>query len=352
VKRFQVFQTMSRRVSVRDVAAAAGVSIGTVSRVINSSGYASKGVRLRVQEAATRLGYEPDLAARHLRSGRSDTIGYLLNHIANPFLASHLGEVERLLQPEGYALLLGTSERQVRDCELVRFFESRGVDGIIAYPPDDYDDWSSSPFAGTRVPTVMLDRDTGQACDSVILDHFGGMRKVMDYLLSQGHRRIAFFTLGAGARSGREKLRGYKAALEQAGLPFDERLTFMTRSLLDSSREPMHRMLQLDTRPTAIVALGTQLLSGAIQVVRESGLEIPRDMSVVGIGTLETLELMHPPATTLCYNFRQSASAAVRLLLERIEGTAGESARTVVVPWDLILGASCAPPLAPRPHRL
>jgi LacI family transcriptional regulator len=335
---------MSRRISVRDVAAAAGVSIGTVSRVMNDSGYASQGVRLRVQQAATRLGYQPDLAARRLRSGRSDTIGYLLNHIGNPFLASHLGEVERLLQPEGYALLLGTSERQARDRELVRFFESRGVDGIIAYPPDDYDDWATSPFADTRVPTVMLDRETGLACDSVILDHHGGMRKVMDYLLSLGHRRIAFYTAGAGARSGREKLRGYRAALEHAGLPYDERLTFMTRSLLDSSREPMTRMLQLDAPPTAIVALGTQLLSGAIQVVREAGMEIPGDMSVVGIGTVETLELMHPPATILSYNFRQSASAAVRLLLERIEGTAGEEARTVVVPWDLMLGASTAAP--------
>ena len=336
---------MNRKVSVRDVAAAAGVSIGTVSRVINGSGYASQGVRLRVQQAVSRLGYEPDLAARRLRSGRSDTIGYLLNHIANPFLASHLGEVERLLQPEGYALLLGTSERQARDRELVRFFEGRGVDGIIAYPPDDYDDWSASPFAATRVPTVMLDRETGQACDSVMQDHFSGMKQVMDYLLSQGHRRIALFTLGAGGRAGREKLRGYRSALEHAGLSFDERLIFMTRSLLDSSREPMRRMLQLDDPPSAIIALGTQLLSGAVHVIRGAGLEIPRDMSVVGIGTMETLELMHPPVTTLCYNFRQSASAAVRLLLERIEGVAAEQARTVVIPWDLVLGSSCAPPI-------
>ena len=186
------------------------MSIGTVSRVINDSGYASRGVRLRVQQAVSRLGYEPDLAARRLRSGRSDTIGYLLNHIANP-------------------------------------------------------------FAQTRVPTVMLDRETGQACDSVIQDHFSGMRQVMDYLLSQGHRRIALFTLGAGARAGREKLHGYRSALEHAGLDFDDRLVFLARSILDSSRAPMRRMLQLDEPPTAIVALGTQLLSGAIHVIRGAG---------------------------------------------------------------------------------
>jgi LacI family transcriptional regulator len=333
---------MSGRVSVREVAAAASVSIATVSRVLNGSGYASADVRERVQRVVARLGYEPDYTARHLRTGHSKTIGYLLPSIANPFAAIHLSEVERLLQQEGYSLLVGSSGRPARDKELVAFFENRRLEGIIASPASEYED-QASPFSTTKLPTVVIDRELGSGFDAVLIDHFEGMRQVMHYLLGLGHKRVALFALGRQLRPGREKLRAYRAALEAVGLPFDERLVHLTDSSLESSRQPMQSMLQLDQPPTAIVAVGTQLLSGAVHVVRESGMDVPRDVSVVGIGTLETLALMYPPATVLRYNFQQSAQAAVQLMLERLEATGKAKApRTVVIPSDLVLGGSCA----------
>jgi LacI family transcriptional regulator len=334
---------MANRVSVREVAAAAGVSIGTVSRVLNDSGYASADVRMRVRQAVVQLGYEPDYTARHLRTGHSKTIGYLLPSIANPFAAIHLSEVERLAQVAGYSLLVGSSERPARDKELVAFFENRRLEGIIASPATEYDGDKASPFHTTSLPTVVIDRDLGSGFDSVLIDHGEGMRQVMHYLLGLGHRRVALFALGRELRPGREKLRGYRAALDTAGLPFDERLVHLTDSSLESSRQPMQRMLQLDSPPTAIVAVGTQLLSGAVHVVRESGLDIPRDLSVVGIGTLETLGLMYPAATVLRYNFQQSAQAAVQFMLERIERPGTRDARTASIRSDLVLGQSCAP---------
>ena len=341
---------MTERVSIRDVAAAAEVSIGTVSRVLNGSGYASQEVCRRVQQAVARLGYEPDFTARHLRTGHSRTIGYLLPNIGNPFLAILLAEVEKLAQGTGYSLFIGSSERPARDKELVAFFENRRLEGIIASPSSEYaDDPTASPFGRTRLPTVIVDRDLGPGFDSVLVDHFQGMRKVMEYLLALGHRRVALFALGPRLRPGREKVRGYQAALEAAGLAFDERLVHLAESWLDSSREPMQRMLRLDAPPTAIIAVGTQLLSGAVHVVRESGMDIPRDMSVVGIGTLETLELMYPPVTALRYNFHQTASATVQLILQRIEKVAPAHPQTVLIPSDLILGASCA--AAPQERR-
>ncbi|MGD9946362.1 MAG: LacI family DNA-binding transcriptional regulator [Burkholderiaceae bacterium] len=333
---------MKRRISVRDVAAEAGVSIGTVSRVLNSSGYASEDVRLRVQRAAARLGYQPDFTARHLRGGRSRTIGYLLPNIANPFLAMHLSEVERLAQAAGYSLLVGSSERPERDKELVAFFESRRLEGIIASPSNEYADPASSPFATTPLPSVIVDRDLSGGLDSVLIDHYAGIRQVMEYLMSLGHERVALFASGRGMRPGREKQRGYRAALESAGLAYDERLVHVGNSWIESSRVPMQRMLKLDAPPTAIIAVGTQLLSGAVHVIREAGLDIPGDVSVVGIGTLETLELMYPPVTALRYNFHLSAAAAVKLMLERVEQRAPQECRTVLIPWDLILGRSCA----------
>ncbi|WP_326538596.1 LacI family DNA-binding transcriptional regulator [Pseudorhodoferax sp.] len=333
---------MTQRISVREVAAAAGVSIGTVSRVLNSSGYASEEVRQRVREAAAQLGYQPDFTARHLRGGRSRTIGYLLPNIANPFLAIHLSEVERLAQAAGYSLLVGSSERPERDKELVAFFENRRLEGIIASPSNEYADPATSPFATTALPCVVVDRDLGEGFDSVLIDHHAGIRRVMDYLLSLGHRHVALFASGRGMRPGREKLRGYRAALAAAGLAYDEQLVHMGDSWIESSRVPMQRMLQRAAPPTAIIAVGTQLLSGAVHVIREAGLDIPGDVSVVGIGTFETLELMYPPVTALRYNFHQSAAAAVKLMLERVEQRAPKEPRTVLIQSDLILGASCA----------
>ncbi|HYG44622.1 MAG TPA: LacI family DNA-binding transcriptional regulator, partial [Bordetella sp.] len=332
---------MTKRISVREVAHAAGVSISSVSRVLNDSGYASPDVRLRVQQAVARLGYEPDYTARHLRTGHSRTIGCLLPSIANPFVAILLSEVERLAQAAGYSLLVGSSEHPSRDKELVAFFENRRLEGIIALPAREYDPVAASPFAATRLPTVILDRDMGPDFDAVLIDHESGMRQVMDYLLSLGHRRIALFAIGSQLRPGRGKLRSYRAALQAAGLPFDDRLVHLTDSSLESARQPMQRMLQLNMRPTAIIAVGTQLLSGAVHVVREAGMDIPRDMSVVAIGTMQTLELMYPPVTALRYNFQDSARAVVQLILERIEKTAPPQARTVIIPSDLILGSSC-----------
>jgi len=164
----------------------------------------------------------------------------------------------------------------------------------------------------------------------------------MEYLLTLGHRRIALFVSSDRLRPGREKLRGCQAALTAAGLAFDPALVFTPHSWLESSRHRMAEMLQLPEPPTALIALGTQLLSGAVHVIREAGLEIPRDMSVIGIGTMETLELMYPPVTALRYNFQLSAQTAVQLMMDRIDGRAHAAPRRIMVAWDLVMGASCA----------
>ncbi|WP_395346298.1 LacI family DNA-binding transcriptional regulator [Variovorax sp. UC122_21] len=334
---------MRQRISVRDVAHAAGVAIGSVSRVLNDSGYASPELRRRVLEAVAKLGYEPDFTARHLRTGRSKTIGYLLPNIANPSLAAHLSEVERLTQAAGYSLLVGSSERQTRDRELVAFFENRRLEGIIASPTFEYPDPEDCPFAQSKLPVVICDRDMGAAFDSVLIDHLRGMRRAVDYLLSLGHRRIALFVSSASLRPGREKLAGYKASLAAAGIAFDERLVFMPNSWIESSSTRMSEMLALDAPPTAIIALGTRMLSGAVHVAHEAGLEIPRDLSVIGIGEASTLELMYPPLTMLRYNFERSAQLAVKLMMDRVADEAPAHPRKLMVDWDLVLGRSCAP---------
>jgi LacI family transcriptional regulator len=332
---------MSSRTSVRDVAAAAGVSVASVSRVLNRSGYASQGLRQKVLEAVETLSYEPDFTARHLRTGRSRTIGYLLPNIANPVLAAHLSEVERLTQAAGYSLLVGSSERPSRDRELVAFFENRRLEGIIASPSFEYPDARESPFSTTDLPVVIVERDLGNDFDTVLMNHSAGLRQAMDYLLTLGHQRIALFISGANLAPGREKLRGYQQGLAAAGLTFDPGLVFMPESWLESSRDCMARLLESASPPTALIALGTQMLSGALHVVRGKGLEVPRDFSIVGIGTTETLGLMYPPATALRYDYQRSAQVAVQLMMDRISAPSRAEPRRVLLDWDLVIGGSC-----------
>lgn len=334
---------MSERISVRDVAAAAGVSVASVSRVLSGNGYASKAARTRVLQAVEQLGYEPNYAARHLRTGRSRTIGYLLANIENPLSAALLSEAERMAQAAGYSLLVGSSQHPPRDRELVAFFEQRGLEGIIALPNSEYPDARDCPFAGSKLPLVLVDRDLGPAYDSVLTNHHDGMRQAMNYLFTLGHRRIALFCSGDNLYPGRAKLRGYQAALQAAGLPFDPGLVFMPESWLESSRAKTAQLLQTAQPPTALVAVGTQMLSGAIHVVRELGLDIPRDFSIVGYGTMDTLELMYPPATALRYDFRRSAELAVQLVVERITASSSAASRRATVELDLVIRGSCGP---------
>jgi len=327
---------------VHDVAKAAGVAVGSVSRVLNESGYASADLRQRVHDAVARLGYQPDYTARHRRTQHSKTIGYLLPNIANPHLAVHLSEVERLLQLEGYSLLVGTSEHPERDRELLNFFENRRLEGVIASPMTEYRDPATCPFANCKLPVVLVDRDLTHPFDSVLVEHRLGLRQAVKYLLTLGHRRIALFVSSAALRPGREKLIGYKESLEEAGLPFDERIVFMPDSWLESSKAHMAEILNFDQPPTSLIAIGTQLLSGAVHVACKMGLAIPEDLSVIGIGTADTMDLMYPPVTALRYDFQRSAMAAVRLIVERINGVAPTGVRHVQIASELIIGESCA----------
>src|SRR5690349_19823329 len=286
---------MSREISVRDVAVAAGVSIATVSRVLNRSGYASDEVRERVERAVQTTGYAPNFSAKHLRTGRSKAMGLLVSNMANPFLASFFAAAERHLHSSGFSLLVSsTYDDPSREEELLTLFESRRLEGVIAFPASERVPRARNPYARTKLPLVVVDREIDFDGDVVYQDHRTGVRQAVEYLCALGHRRIALFGPSAEIRAGREKLYGYEDALKQRGIELDDRLVCMMKSAVDSPEEQMQRMLSLNTPPTAIVALGTRILSGALRTARRSGRRIPDDLSVIAIGTENAFALADP----------------------------------------------------------
>jgi LacI family transcriptional regulator len=334
---------MGRSVSVRDVAAVAGVSLASVSRVLNNTGYASSDVRERVERAVKSTGYTPNFSAKHLRTGRSMAVGFMVSNMANPFLSAFFAAVEFRMQAAGFCVLVAsTYDRPDRERELLALFENRRLEGVIASPSIEGVQRDRNAFARCKLPLVIFDREIECNGDVVYQDHRQGVRQAVQYLVSLGHRRIAMFGPSLAIRPGREKLLGYRDGLSDAGIPYDDALVCMLKSAVDSSDAEMRQMLELSAPPTAIIALGTSILAGALRVARGAGRIIPDSLSVIGIGTESVFALMHPTLTTLRFNIEQAADAAALLILDRIAGTAQASPRKVIVPMDLVVGASCS----------
>lgn len=336
---------MQKKASVRDVAEAAGTSIASVSRVLNNTGYISDALRRRVEQAVQKTGYTPDFTARHLRTGRSKAVGFMVSNMSNPLLSAFFAAVETRMQAAGFSVLVAsTYDRPAKEAELVTLFENRRLEGIMASPGTEGLPTNLNPFARCKLPLVIFDRDVESNGDIVYQDHRSGVRKAVEYLISLGHRRIALFGPNAGIRPGREKLLGYQDGLMQAGVEYDDALVCMLRSAIDWPETQMTDMLRLEHPPTAVIGLGTPILSGVVRAVRRAGLDIPQDLSVIGIGTEETFALMYPPLTTLRFNIDTAARAAADMMLDRLGGGSAPAQRAVTIPLDLVLGESCAPP--------
>jgi LacI family transcriptional regulator len=335
--------TPSDRISVRDVAAAAGVSIGSVSRVLNGGTYVSADLSSRVLRAVEQLGYHPNANARGLRMGTSKTIGCLIPDISNPLYASYVSGIEARMQEDGYMLLFGSTRSLVsRERELIKLFESRGMDGIIATTVNEGPGESAEAFAKCKIPVVIIDRDMGENYDVVLLDHRGAIRHAVDYLFSLGHERILLLTPGASIRPGRERIAGYKEAYRDANRAFDPSLIRTVNPRLGSSYDDMKQLLSSPNKPTAVIGLSTHVLSDATRAIYEHGLSIPKDISVIGIGTSESVGFSNPPMTILRIDVDVNARTAAELLLERIQVGPDGGRRRITKPIDLVLAGSCA----------
>lgn len=335
---------MSERISVRHVAAAAGVSIATVSRVLNATGYASAGVRARVDAAVQRTGYQPDFSAKHLRTGRSRAVGFIVSNMGNPLLASLYSAVEVHMQAAGFNLLVTSSYQQpAKEAELLALFENRRLEGVFALPAAQGEVEGRSAFQECQLPLVLFDRDGGGDGDRVLLDHRDGVTRAVQYLVSMGHRRIAMLGPSLAIRPGREKLLGYRQGLALSGIAEDASLVRMRHSAVDSCEAEMAEMMCTSNPPTALIALGTRILSGALKAVRRRGGRIPDDLSVIGIGTEEAFALADPPLTSLRFNIPGAARVAADLMLDRIHNNYSGPARQITLPLDLVLGQSCRP---------
>ncbi|PRX53300.1 LacI family transcriptional regulator [Nonomuraea fuscirosea] len=338
-----------RRPTMTDVAREVGVTAKTVSRVLNDEGPVAVETRERVLAAVMRLGYQPNLMARNTRVGARDAaIGLVIPEMGNPFFGTVAGGVESAVRARGLTLIVGSSDETAGlEQSLIATFLARRVSALMVVPAagGDHRHLRSERVAG--LPIVFLDRPAaGLTADCVVSANREGSRAGVAHLIGYGHRRIGFVgDVPATLYTRRERLQGYRDALEAAGLPFDRSLVDTGHDMEAAARATL-RLLALADPPTALFAGNNFASMGAVLALARAG---RKDVALVGFDDLPLAEVLDPPLTVVAQDPAAVGAAAADLVLSRLDGDRSR-ARRVVVPTRLLTrGSGELPPPGAAP---
>jgi LacI family transcriptional regulator len=334
---------MTDRVTISDVARAAGVSKQTVSRVLNDRSELSPDTRERVLGVIRELGYRPNVAARSLLSGRSFTLGLVIPDLKNPFCIDIADGVQAAArEAEYHVLLYDTSESVELETQSVRLLHERRVDGIILCSSRLPDDRLAETIRGVG-PVVLVNRWANAPDVAQIgADYVQGASLATRHLIELGHRRIGVLTLAVETANSQAKLRGYRQAMQQAGLAVTPNMIARTTNSIEGGVAGADWLLDQEERPTAIVSYGDAVAIGVLHACHRRGLKIPDDVAVIGFGGSEITAYLEPPLSTVQIENREMGYQAVRLLLDRV-GSAAAAPALVRTEPRLIVRASTAP---------
>jgi len=319
-------RTSSERVTIREVAARAGVGIATVSRALNGDPEIAATTRARVLSACRDLGYKPSSAARSLKRGRSESVGVaiLSRHapvILNPYYAEVLGGVEMALEAADYHLLLSSLKRNE---ELLKLAQERRVDGLLVMGCDVAEQVLGA-LAKTGIPLVLID-NSFDGLPSVTVDHLGGARVAMRHLLDEGYRRIAFVTETLHNANFQARLLGYRSALAEAGIACDEALVAEGGNSWEGGYHAMKAILaRAGETPEAVFGANDPAALTAFKALREAGYRVPDDVAVVGFDDIHLSAHHTPPLSTVRIDKRLLGQTGAEMILARINGVIPES---------------------------
>ena len=323
-------------VRIIDVARHAGISVASVSRALGGLPGVSDKTRDHVMASAQALGYRPNLAARRLRSRRTDTLGLIVSDIRNPYFT----EVSRAVEDVAYAnglriMLCNADENPEKETFYLEMMHDENVAGVILSPTlprlASYDQ-TDYPF-----PVVLVDRcESDTDADAVILDNIDAGQRLGQHLVEMGHRRIVFF-YGAASATGRQRLAGYQNALAGAGLtPISQALKPTTDEARAAMRHFMERHSQL---PDAIVASSGLILLGLVEALREANLSYPDDVALAGFDDMPWTRIITPSITVIAQPTYDIGRSAIELLLARI-AQPEQAVRRIVLRGELIVRGS------------
>ena len=337
----------SSRNNLTELAARLGLAPSTVSRVLSGKGTAYRIPRLtqeRVLAAARDSGIMVNQIARGLRLQKTHTIGVVVPDIANPFFAGLAREIERRAREHGYSILLADSqERADIEIDSVQLMRGREVDGLIVAPVGDSAEHLEAA-ARSGKPLVLVDRAfAGTDIPTVVADNHGGGLLAVQHLAAAGHRHLACLQGAPGNEANRERVRGYRDGLEALGLSFQDAQIVGSAYSVEGGHEAAIQALQLRPRPTGLVALGSLIALGALSALREAGVRVPEDVSLVSYDEHPWAAVLSPPLTTIAQPVAEIGRRALDLLLGPPAFAGGGHTR-LVLPVSLISRQSVARP--------
>jgi LacI family transcriptional regulator, galactose operon repressor len=331
------------KVTIKDVARLSGVSPMTVSRVINDSARVKPETRRRVERAISELGYVPSRLARGFARQRSGTLAVIVPDLANPFFTLIVRGAEDVARRAGYRVILcDTRADLAAEGEVIEEMIAHRVEGILIAPVSDRSRSHLRRLARFGAPFVLIDRSVpGVEADVVLGDSTGGARQLVEHLISLGHRRIGFIVEFDDVSTARDRRRGYEDALAGAGYLLDPALVVNATVDPSGGFDGMRRLLALSEPPTAVFAVNNLVALGAIEAVRNAGLDVPDDVALVCFDDIDYASRLYPFLTVMEQPAETFGSLGAQLLLERIDGRGRERTRVVVLPAEFIVRESC-----------
>lgn len=324
--------------NIQQVAKQAGVSVATVSRVLNGKDKVSTKTKQKVEEAIQYLNYEPSMLGRNLRNSESRIVLILIPSISNPFYFEVIKGIENMALSQNYSILLcetdSKPEKEEIYFDLVR---KKMADGIISMDPavnvetlkelaENYAIIQCSEYGGgIGIPYVTIDSEEASY-------------HAVKHLIQIGHRKIALMNSDEKFLYARERRMGYERALQEHGIPLDGEYIFYTQELgFEQGQQTMKKILQLQDRPTAVFAVSDLLAIGALKEINAAGLHVPGDMAVVGFDKIDFSNMTNPALTTVAQPMYKMGTVAARMLIEKIQGKIVDS---IVLGHELVIRES------------
>jgi DNA-binding LacI/PurR family transcriptional regulator len=331
------------RVGLKEIAKLAGVSVATVSNVVNGYRPVTETTRRRVQRAIEELGYSPNVSARHLRRGRTGIIALAIPELTNPYFAELAEVTFRVASALDYTVLLDHTEGD-RETELMLTQGTRAqvIDGLILSPVQL--DRADLLERTNTTPMVLIgERVYGVSYDHIAIDNLAASIAATEHLLSLGRRRIAF--VGAQSDVNRQpahlRLEGYRQAIERAGLAFDPALVVITAQFgREDGAQGLRQLMELPERPDAVFAYNDLIAVGVLRAAADLGLKVPADLAVAGFDDIEEGRYSTPALTTVSPDKDLLGRTAVTSLIGRLEGTCTDEPREIPVPFALVVRES------------
>jgi LacI family transcriptional regulator len=328
---------------MKDVAREAGVSVQTVSAVVNDKPGITEGTRNRVLETIKKLGYRPYSVARSLRTRKTRTLSLIISDIANPSFATMASVAEEYTHRHGYSLVLYNTHDDIeREGRYLQTAIDRWIDGILFVAAQDRMD-GLHDLQAAGIPTVAIDRiPEGYTGPSVSLNNEKAGRLAVEHLIDLGHTQIAHIAGPMHLSLSRERAEGFRATLREHQLEPVAIVPSKHNWECAAGYVAMQELLALSSPPTAVFTANDRMAIGGMRATIEAGLRVPEDISFVGLDDIEISEFQNPPLSTIDQSFQELAALSVQLLLDLVAGEKPDLTQIVVEP-QLIVRQSSVP---------